>query len=442
VRYLDSLNLKSNIECFILIEPGLGFLIPVLQERYKTSKIVVLHIDDFPQKEGIPTLNSIETSDIQKFLETHIPEIDIDRIKIIEWRASMNFYKDKYVKILSQVVEFLKRTDAGKRTTAVFGRRWVKNFFRNIANVNHPLLYKQAAVPVIVTGSAPGLEQAIPVIQKAQEKCLIIAASSSVMALSAGGITADIVIATDGGSWALKHIYPFYRSNNTAALAVNLCAALPSQCANTPTLLINDGSFWQSLILHALSLPSLIIPQRGTVTATAVELAMILSSGNIYLAGMDFSVDDIRTHTRPYSFDSLFFSGATRLTPFYSQSFTRSSLLREGGSMEIYAQWFKSQLAKWSKKIFSIGGNAIFDRGLPPEHTDKKKTYEYFKAATAGETSLFVKRGVEALLSAIDNREYEKNLKQELIPLLFPGEDNVTEKELKTAIKEIAGLKD
>ena len=386
---------------------------------------------------------------MQDFLEREVPETDAANIKIIEWRPSMNHYKQDYVRLFSFVVDFIKRMDAGRRTAAAFGKKWVGNFFKNIGNTQKILLYKPMDIPVIITGSGPGLEKAMPSILKAQEECLIIAAASSVMALSFYGIKADIVINTDGGNWALRHIYPFFRKSdngiennveNAASFAVNLCAALPSQCVNFPMLIMNDGSFWQSIILHELSLPSVIIPQKGTVTACAVELALALTSGNIYLAGMDLSVRDMRSHARPYAFDHLLFDSASRFTPVYSQSFIRSSLIHEGGSLDIYAAWFKKQLASWSKRIFSMGGsNELFENAICEEKANKKNISNYFKAQNVkGGSANFRERSVKALIAALKNGEYAENLKTELAPMLFPDEKNVTENQMETAINEAA----
>ncbi|MCL2196873.1 MAG: DUF115 domain-containing protein [Treponema sp.] len=443
-RYVNSLNLKDGIECFILIEPGLGYMIPVLREKFKESKILALHIEKQTESaaQADYSLADCESFNIQKFLETHITQ-DSERIKIIEWRPSLNHYGKAYAKILSEAVQFIKRADAGKRTAAAFGRRWVKNFFKNLNNINTSLLYRQSSIPVIVTGSGPSLEKALPIIKDTQETCLIIAASSSFLALRAAGIKADIVIAADGGNWALKHLYPFCRSAGSI-LAVNLCAALPSQTALIPHLLINDGSFWQSVVLRDLSLPSVIIGQKGTVTAAAVELALILSSANIYLAGMDLAVIDIRTHARPYSFDTLFFNNSNRVMPFYSQCYTRSSLINQGGSLDIYASWFKSQKTQWPQRIFSIGENSIFEedlymRDVLLNHSKQDKN-NYFKPEDRrGESDNFRKRGVSALLSAIKDSKYSKNIKQELSSLLFPGENKMTEHDLENAVKQLAG---
>jgi hypothetical protein len=448
-RYIDSLNLNSGIECFILIEPGFGYLVNTLKKKFKDSKIIVLHVDDcFPHLD-VPSISGTDTAKVQDFLEREVPETAAANIKIIEWRPSMNLYRQAYVNLLSFAVDFIKRTDAGKRTTAAFGKKWVGNFFRNIGNIHKTLLYKSMDMPVIITGSGPGLEKSIPAIQKIQEQCLIIAASSSVMALSHYGIRSDILIATDGGGWALRHIYPFFiKSNNDAQynveyntfFAVNLCAALPSQCADIPLLIMNDGSFWQSVILHELSIPSVIIRQKGTVTACAVELALVLTGGNIFLAGMDLSVRDIRSHVRPYAFDQMLFDRASRFTPVYSQSFTRSKQIQEGGSLDIYAAWFKKQLASWPKRIFSLGGShEVFESALCTKAANRKNTSVYFKAEDVKDDHAnFRKRAACALIAALKNSEYASNLKTELTPLLFPNEKNVTENKIETAINEAA----
>jgi len=382
-----------------------------------------------------------EDSAVLEFLEKEVPDIDSKKIRIIEWRPSMNFYGKEYVKLLSLAVEFLKRADAGRRTTAAFGKRWVKNFLKNLKLINSALLYKEAQFPIVITGSGPGLEAALPVIEKIKDRVLIIAASSSALALSYNNIRADFVIATDGGGWALKHLYPLYRNvlNTDIFLAANLCAALPSQCSGTPFLLINDGSFWQSIVLNELGLPSVIVSQKGTVSASAVELAMKITGGNIYLAGVDLCASDIRTHVKPYAFDSILAQSADRFTPVYSQSFIRSSLLKEGGSLEIYASWFKNELSSWPKRIFSLGDSNVFENSLPSENAALKNSREFFKTVNVKEdSSLFCKRGVAALLRAFDDSRYSENLRRELSPLLFSGENSVNNNELKAAILEIA----
>ncbi|GHV94051.1 hypothetical protein AGMMS50293_03710 [Spirochaetia bacterium] len=465
-RYIDALNLESGIGFFILIEPGLGYLIPALRRRFQNSKITVLHADSrFRETEspGVPAWypDSVETA--QGFLEREIP--DAAGVRIIEWRPSLRFYGDRYVKLLADAADFIKRVEAGRRTVSVFGRRWVKNFFRNVRLMRRALLYRPMEIPVIITGSGPGLEDAVPKILAMQGSAFVIAASSSLLTLSRAGVRADMVISTDGGSWALTHLYSCFRRANASVdehacvdehvsvdehacvhyLAIALSAALPSQCGALPFLALNDGSLWQSLILNALNIPSLVIPQRGTVSASALDVALALSSGSIYLAGMDLAVRDIRTHTRPYGFDHLFLGTASRLRPFYSQCFTRSNDMRLGGSHAIYAAWFKNQLALWPRRIFSLGGNAVFETSRsfaenPPKKQGQSTGAGHFKEITLdGTPEERCEKGADALINALDDDRFGELLKGELAPLLFPEVKEVAANDIRMAIEKIAG---
>jgi hypothetical protein len=441
------LNLSGITECFILIEPGLGYLIPVLEDKFPNSKIVALHIDKAFTETRVPTWYGTDGINAQDFLEREIPETDASRIRIIEWRPSLNLYGEEYLNLLSQAAEFIKRAEAGRRTRAAFGRKWIRNFFKNLGNLEQTLLYRETEIPVIITGSGPGLETALPFIREVMESSIILAAASSVMALWHGGVRADIVIATDGGSWALQHIYPYFRNAGRGLLgqyglgfAVDFFACLPSQCGRIPQLILNDGSLWRSIILHELGLPSVIIPQKGTVAAVAVELALLLSTGNIYLAGIDLSVKDARSHARPYGFDHLLWGRASRLAPYYSNSFTRSSQIREGGSYGIYAAWFKNQLDAWPKRIFSLGENhEVFETRFFPKAVEKKNKNDCFKAVPVkGEPACFCKRGVETLLKAMEYPHYAAKIKTELKPMFFPEEDEVSCRELASRLKQIS----
>jgi len=457
-RYIDSLRIKEATECFILIEPGLGYMIPVLREKFKECKIIALHIEKDQNHDettagnftGCSVFHGTERKYLIQFLEKEVSDNNTDSIRIIEWRPSLNYYKEDYILLLSHVVNFLKRVSAEKRTAAHFGKRWFRNFFRNFLFINKTVLYKQTYIPVIITGSGPGLEQAMPLILQMQDNCLIIAASSSVMALCSFGIKADIVIATDGGNWALKHLTGAYRSlqknqlgagiytekrsltasNSCSILAANLCAALPSQSGGVPFLIISDGSFWQSVILRELNFPSVIIPERGTVTAAAVDLAAHLSGGSIYLAGMDLSNNDIRTHAKPYAFDSIFFGNANRIHPFYSISYTRASLLKEGGSMDIYAQWFKDHTVP--RQIFSLTENNIFIKSKPEKLKKQKNKDEIFSVSDVKNApSLSGKKTLNALFSAMRNPQYGDKIKKELTSLLsLENEKYITEEQI------------
>jgi hypothetical protein len=168
----------------------------------------------------------------------------------------------------------------------------------------------------------------------------------------------------------------------------------------------------------------------GTVTATAVELALSLTKGDIYLAGMDLGVKDIRSHVRPYAFDYLQSEKANRFTPVYSQTFTRSSLIQGGGSLDIYSAWFKKQLLSWPKRVYFFDEQNIFSHAV-------KNIGNFFKAEnTNNKEGNFRERGIKVLLDALKAEKYSPDLKKELVSLLFAGKEDVSDEDLINLIEK------
>jgi hypothetical protein len=356
----------------------------------------------------------------------------------------MGVYGEAYVKLLSETTEFIKRADANARTVRQFGRRWFRNFFRNLGMLSLVVRPVSLSVPLAVTGAGPSLEDVIPLLREEQRKSslLVLAVSSSVAALRAGGVEPDIVIASDGGGWALLHLYECLRGGpENKVFAAALTAALPSQCGRFPVLALSDGSLWQELVLKELSIPFVSLPQRGTVSAAALDLAFILTGGNIYLSGVDLSHKDIRTHTRPYSFDRLWEEKSSRFDPFYSQIYDRSARISAGGSHDIYASWFSRQLEAYPRRLFSLGSNspvfgslraASFGEGRGEKDPPGGKPF--FSALNLRFQENPAVRGPLILKAALTNPRYTARLIAELCPLLFPGEAPVSPEELGEAV--------
>ena len=432
-RYVEALNPAHDIDYFILVEPGMGYLIDALRKCRPGSKAVVLRADAaFRELESlrpdVPVWYPGDKKTVQEFLEAQIPEGASARI--VEWRPSLLAYGKACLELVRESAAFIKRADASSRTSAAFGRRWVRNFFRNLTILRTALLYERADTPVVVTGSGPGLEAALPEILAARDGVFVLASSSSLPALAAGGVIPDMAIGTDGGGWALMHLHACFRLGGAPSprLACALSAALPSRCSELSVLPVCDGSLWQTIALNAAGVPSALVPPRGTVTATALELALALGAGWVFLAGMDLSVDGVRSHARPYEFDNLLFGAASRLRPAYSQAFARSGDIRAGGSHEVYAAWFRSRLASWSGRVFSLGGRggvfesapslAPFLKAGSPGGDRRDRFRELSLKGLPGERC---RLAGEALIAALGDPKRAPALAGELAPLLFPS---------------------
>jgi hypothetical protein len=249
---------------------------------------------------------------------------------------------------------------------------------------------------------------------------------------------------TDGSQWAKLHLYDLFRGPDSHCfLAASVTAALPSQAETLPILFISDGSLWQTFILKKLNIPFIILPQRGTVTAAALDLAFSLTRGNVLIAGMDLANRDMRTHCRPYSFDRLIEEKAGRANPAYSQSFKRSSQLKEGGSYRVYASWFKKQLSSYPKRLYSLGKNNPLFNGI---ESLKQMPCREFPREARGFYDIGIsyssvpeagirQRAFLILKNALEDTLVCSRLEEELKSLLCPGCAAVTQKELLEALR-------
>ena len=433
-RYIDSLSLKENVRFFILIEPGLSYIAAPLKKKAPLAKLIALHAEkhSFPDIIGSDSLWHPELGiSIRDFLEKEIPDCEASQIQILEWRPSLNVYGKSYLSLMEEAVDFIKRADANARTIKTFGNRWFRNFLKNLKLIRQVLKPVTISLPFIVTGSGPSLEEQLQIIKKQQrDNIFILAASSSQAALKSAGIIPDMIIATDGTPWASLHLFECFRANSSSTLAASLSASLPSQCQYLNILPICDQSLWQTIVLKELGIPFINLPQRGTVSASAIDLAFALTDKDVFISGMDLSNRDIRSHSRPYSFDKLLEDKERRLNPVYSQKYKRSSMLNAGGSFDIYSSWFKKQLESYPKRLYSLGeNNSVFDslrivtnKELCPGNVKLIKSFDMSDIIEIDSDTCLATKAINILEKGLKDTTHTAILMEELAPLLLPAE--------------------
>jgi hypothetical protein len=432
-------------------------MIAPVKKKIPAAKIIVLHAAPVEKDDAFPPpdaeWNPLRSISVQDFLEREIPDAEAAEIKIIEWRPAMTLYGGYYLALVEETAAFIKRADANARTLKAFGCRWFRNFFKNLDLIRKIFCPPPLSLPALVAGAGPGLEEVIPLVQEEYRRgsLFVLAVSSAAAAMEAAAMVPQMVIATDGGGWARFHLYECFRGNYLSetkevpsfCLAAALTAALPSQCETLPVLPISDGSLWQVLVLKKLGIPFIVLPQRGTVSAAALDLAFALTKGEVFIAGVDLDNRDIRSHVRPYSFDRFHEEGASRINPVYSQTYKRSSLIKDGGSHGIYASWFAKQLEAYPKRLHSLGKNnplfgsletSVLNLSGLPETAGKPAPLRASRNISIPPGERPSHRALTFLRDSLENPEYSGKLAEELISLLLPGRKKPSPGELEEAL--------
>ncbi|MDR0539861.1 MAG: DUF115 domain-containing protein [Spirochaetaceae bacterium] len=444
-RFVDALEITPLHQYYILIECGLGYIIPLLHAKNPDAKIISLHVSDFFTLEKISVFDcagsefctqwSPSSGSLKEFLEKHIPDTGAKHIKIIEWRPAMDIYPAEYVRIIRETNIYIKRIDANKRTVHNFGWRWFLNTVRNIGRFSKVAIPQKIYADCIVCGAGPSLEKDIPglrrILYSKKYRPFLVAVSSSLSALSSGGIMPDMVVTSDGGNWALFHLYEYIRNTpRQIPLACCLNAALPSYISQFYTLPIALNNFHAAL-LQSAKIPFVQIMARGTVSATALDLALFLTSGNIYTTGIDLRIDDVKIHARPYALDVFSYQKTNRFSPWYGQNFEHARAIQDGGSFNIYSDWFEEFYREHSQRIFSFSQAYV-----PRNETDKAHINWHIHHIPR---SLNAAECVSILIDFIQNKN-DAAIQQEISELIFDDGKIHTVEEIAHKAYDMSGI--
>jgi hypothetical protein len=483
-KFITSLSLEGrDYRYFILVEPGLGYMVPALKKKFPAAVIISLHCSAFfsspecaahcRQNGASVSWSPGSNSSLEDFLESVLSDASADNIRLIEWRPAAAAYGREFVDILSGTVEVIRRAAANKTTVRGFGRRWLRNSFRNLGLLRRLAAPRRVTRPFLLSASGPSLETELPALTalaSSPNPPFFMAVSSSVPCLVSAGIVPDLVIAADGGSWALLHLYESVRLSGGKTFpggadgprfAVALSAALPSQIGDYPALVLADGSVWQRYLLSSLGLPFTAFPQRGTVSASALDLAFFLSSGPVYISGLDFGHADLVTHCRPYAFDRLRDERADRLKPAYSGAFEREAMIRRSQALSVYDAWFKKELANYPRRLYTLSEENRF--GIPRGFISKEHHVSpvSFSGSSDGKNPSgreYAERGENAdcfgeqivnvpengrnsaavLLRGMEDPFAGEQIGAELGELFFPDGKNVKKADIKNELRRVA----
>ncbi|MDR0526209.1 MAG: DUF115 domain-containing protein [Spirochaetaceae bacterium] len=284
-------------------------------------------------------------------LESEIGDAAAESIKLIEWRPAISLNPQLFAALLTEIAEFIRRSNANFNTVRHFSERWRRNCERNIrffAATARKTAGKLELLDktIVICASGPSLEQKTAELQSLRKAgALLLAVSSSFLALSSRGFFPDFVFASDGGAWARFHFFALLRDSSKKPLvAAPLNAMLPSQLETFPLVLTGDGTEFQTKMLKEAGLPPFTLTQRGTVTASALDFAKNLSRVPPLVFGADFACQGILSHARPYALDALFENSASRLKPVEHCRWERVRALLAGGSLKVFADWWRRQV--------------------------------------------------------------------------------------------------
>lgn len=351
----DAENLCNNIidgSFFVVIGIGSGIFIKSLLQKLNSKSTPVKIIAVEKSADDLDFLSDLET--VRELLENHqvilchsenLSEVltqnylpaKYGNLQIIEQRGWVNENTQTYI----QIKEILKKTlsiiSADYSVQAHFGKIWVHNIMNNARLLrktsNHEdcfcRIQKAAAEnkTAVIIAAGPSLDSMINQLADSnmRKNLFIISTDTAWQSLSKYGINADAVVSIDGQSVSYNHFIKNIKDKSLQAEDFSSPLFFFDLCANTsalkyitendfPVILFSSGHPLSTAInnFSGNALPFL-FSGAGTVTITALDLALRSGFKNIKILGADFSYSNGKPYTKGTYLDSLYNFSAEKI---------------------------------------------------------------------------------------------------------------------------------
>ncbi len=328
LRFAESELGSSRPSHVLLLGPCLDYLAPAVRSILPSARIASVQYSCWFAGTSLGRPDSCWYPDsslpLESFLDGVLDEDAVSGVAVLEWEPASRAFPAEALAARTAVKGSLDRLASSIATVKSAGRKWIANACASFLLLETAWTLRPTNVPIVVAAAGPSLEQSLLGLNSVKGRFATIAVSSALAACRFAGIEPDLVMATDGGYWSRLHLYPL--ASRPAPL-VSPLTSLPSSSIyrRAGLVLIDQGSFAESELLPLLLCPSLALPSHGTVSGSALQLAARVTTGPIFVAGLDLAAYGGHDHARPHGFESFNASKRSRLDPFEGSSWSQSS---------------------------------------------------------------------------------------------------------------------
>lgn len=411
-------NIDSESDFFLVLGIGSGIFLELLSQKKTGAKILAFELSEedinfLRQNERIEKLyknskiifcNSYNLE--EKLIQNYLPA-KYGNLKIIEQRGWINENQEKINNINSIIKKTLGIISADYSVQAHFGKIWNCNILNNCLFLqNHCLsAYKYKAEllekTAVIVAAGPSLDKTINLFSESdRDKYFIFSTDTAARALIKRKIIPEVVVSIDGQAVSYNHFMESLDTSEQAPLFTFDLSANPSAVRHISET-GNKLSFFCSG--HPLSTAinasnsfalSDVFSGAGTVTISALDLALQSGFRKLLILGADFSYSNGKAYSSGTYLDTLYNQQSTKLSKseqIFSKLMFRTELkslspeIKTTNILEAY----KFSLEKYlnDKNIHFIKKNDVYKLECTltkeKEHEDNSHNQGIFKTASS-----------------------------------------------------------
>ena len=365
-RFAANLGADFSPLCVFVLEPALSYCAPYIKSRFPSAKCYAIRLCSFFQEsdslwDGIFYLDSVSAQPLSEQLFNSLGEEKLISSLAFDWAATKQIFPNENLRAWNEIKAAILKARDVLGTRSYFSKRWLKNSLIFAKRICTPVLLAPGNAPVIVAASGPSLATSLSFLKEFRDSFFLIAVSSAFMPLSKSGIVPDLVMSSDGGFWAKKHLDFSGQAETIFALEAE-CSVPKNIFSHKKILPLCYGDGLERDFLEAIGCPYMLSERNGTVAGTALCFAHALTISSVYLCGFDQAPAPAFQHTQPNALeldnakkDFRLKNAETRIT---------ASRFNSAQSLAIYRDWFISHSADFSERVFRLSNNFHYDYDL------------------------------------------------------------------------------
>jgi len=354
---------------------------------------------------------------------------------VMQNRALTGIDAEWYGAVEERIKLWNSRSNVNRATQKRFAKRWVRNLSQNLSAVRDIPgisglfgLVRGTGIPVFLAAAGPMLDACAPMLGEIAKRCLTITVDTSLRFLLDHGVNPDFALSVDPQYWNFRHLdrVPAPRTCLVAESAVYP----PVLRHSFRRKLLSGSLFPLGRFVETKVDPKGDLAAGGSVATSAWDFARVLGTDEIWIAGLDLSFPDLKTHFKGAAFEEQAHSTSQRLNPaetgnfralrdghpFYATCRGRGTVLTDK-RLSLYAAWFENTFARFPQiKTYSLDTAGLAISGLECADVDqllqlpeRRNEIDAFlnEAYKAIESSFYSENEVQRRLETYENTSRE-----------------------------------
>ncbi|MCL2601177.1 MAG: DUF115 domain-containing protein [Treponema sp.] len=302
---------------------------------------------------------------------------------VIHNRALTGLDEEWYAAVEERIKTWNSRTNVNRATQKRFGKRWVCNLARNLTAVRDipgisllQGILKGRGIPVFLAAAGPTLDASADILGEIAKRCLTVAVDTSLRFLVSRRAPPDFAVSVDPQYWNFRHL--------DRTPAPNTC--LVTESAVYPPVLRHQ--FRMSFLYRSFFPLGQFVEEKvdpkgelaagGSVATSAWDFIRHLGAESVWIAGLDLSFPELKTHFRGAAFEEKSHTESRRFSPAETWNFRALRdgqpflAKRQGGGtvltdkrLSLYAAWFENHFSRFPDvKNYSLHGEGLAIPGI------------------------------------------------------------------------------